>query len=156
MGSLLLARVLVCLLAVGRGTGGRVTADPNLRRVSEQMDVCPQCDTIFTMLETETSGARVQHIDVVERGKDIIVSWSGPSYSMLFIFDALLVIVCHCVYKLRAHEKVVWQIDCLTRPTPRLQRVRCRRCSTTLAFIRFTQFGWLYFLCKIFPGPRQV
>lgn len=45
-------------------------ADPNLRRVSEEMDACPQCDTIFTMLETDASGERAQHIDVVERGKD--------------------------------------------------------------------------------------
>lgn len=70
MGSLLLARVLICLVAVGRGTGARAMADPNLRRVSEEMDACPQCDTIFTMLETDASGERAQHIDVVERGKD--------------------------------------------------------------------------------------
>lgn len=61
----LLVRGLICLLAVDGG----VMADPNLRQMSEKTEVCPRCDMIFSMLETTSSGERVQHIDMVERGE---------------------------------------------------------------------------------------
>lgn len=67
MARLLLVRGLVCWLAVG----GRATADPNLRQVSETTGACPRCDMIFTMLKTDSSGERVQHIEMVERGEGV-------------------------------------------------------------------------------------
>lgn len=50
-------------------------ADPNLRQVSETTDACPRCDMIFTMLEASESGERVQHIEMVERGKGQWFLW---------------------------------------------------------------------------------
>lgn len=69
MTPLLLVRALVFWLAVGGSPGGRVTAHQNLRRVSKANEDCPQCEAIFTMLETERSGERVQHIHMAERGQ---------------------------------------------------------------------------------------
>lgn len=71
MTPLLLVTALVCWLAVGGRTSVGVMADPNLRQVLETAEACPRCDMIFTMLETDSSGRRVQQIDVVERGKGV-------------------------------------------------------------------------------------
>ena len=67
MARLLLVSRLICWLAVGRG----VMADLNPRQASETTEACPRCDMIFTMLETDSSGERVQHIEMVERGEDV-------------------------------------------------------------------------------------
>ena len=67
MAPLQLVRVLVCWLTVGGG----VMADPNLRQASETTEYCPRCDMIFSMLETDPSGERVQHIEMVERGESV-------------------------------------------------------------------------------------
>ena len=44
-------------------------ASPNFLQVTETNEVCPRCDMIFSMLETDPSGERVQHIEMVERGE---------------------------------------------------------------------------------------
>ena len=67
-------RALVGWLAVGGGARGGVTADPNLPQGSETTEACPRCDMIFTMLETDPFGKRVQHIEMVERGEGVCVS----------------------------------------------------------------------------------
>ena len=71
MAPLLLVRALVFWVAVGGGTRRGVMSDPNLRQVSETAEACPRCDMIFTMLETNSAGERVQHIEMMERGEGI-------------------------------------------------------------------------------------
>ena len=56
---------------MGGGTRRGVMSDPNLRQVSETAEACPRCDMIFTMLETNSAGERVQHIEMMERGEGI-------------------------------------------------------------------------------------
>lgn len=67
MALFLLVKALGVWLVVGEG----VRADPNLRQVSKTPGACPRCDMLFSKLEADPSGERVQHIDMVERGEGV-------------------------------------------------------------------------------------
>lgn len=63
------AKALVYWLATAGGAWTGVKADPHLRQVSQKAEGCPRCDMVFSMLDTVSSGERVQHIEMVERGQ---------------------------------------------------------------------------------------
>lgn len=68
MGNRLLVMPILCLIAV---TGGAtVTARSSLRGLAEDVEIesCPRCDMMFSMVQTTPFGERVQHVDMQERG----------------------------------------------------------------------------------------
>lgn len=54
--------------------------DLNHPPVSEMGNACPRCDMIFTMLETVSSGERVQDINMQERGQNACLVVTSPSH----------------------------------------------------------------------------